>query len=176
MRKRYNYFSVLPLRSGHCNGTPLQLTSESNRLASSTILSTCSADVRHQLRITADRGQRLNISLWSFNSEHRQSYATVRDDVTGNVAEAVPLASQNHVMTTVANTATLDIRPIQTDHSYIIDIAVLGCKEIVSPEGAWMTRDDDVIEIGCHTGSKTWSLRCVDNQWAGVLGQCGVGN
>ena len=38
-----------------------------------------------------------------------------------------------------------------------------------------MTRDGDVIEIGCHTGSKTWSLRCESNEWIGVLGQCGVG-
>ena len=143
-------------------------------LLTSASLAACGAT--SDITLLAGDGQTMNISLWSFNAENRQSYATVRDDVTGNVAEAVPLASQNHVMTTVANTATLDIKPIQTDHSYIIDIAVLGCKEIVSPEGAWMTRDDDVIEIGCHTGSKTWSLRCVDNQWAGVLGQCGVGN
>ena len=36
-----------------------------------------------------------------------------------------------------------------------------------------MTRDGDVIEIGCHSGSKTWTLRCDDNRWIGVLGYCG---
>ena len=36
-----------------------------------------------------------------------------------------------------------------------------------------MTRDGDVIEIGCHSGSKTWTLRCDDNKWIGVLGYCG---
>ena len=41
------------------------------------------------------------------------------------------------------------------------------------PEGAWMTRDGDVMEIGCHSGSKTWSLTCIDNQWTGAVGQCG---
>ena len=41
------------------------------------------------------------------------------------------------------------------------------------PEGAWMTRDGDVIEIGCHSGYKTWTLRCDDNKWIGVLGYCG---
>ena len=41
------------------------------------------------------------------------------------------------------------------------------------PEGAWMTRDGDVIEIGCHTGSKTWTLTCDANKWIGVLGYCG---
>ena len=138
-------------------------------------MSTCSA-ARHQLRISADRGQRLNISLWSFNLANRHSYATVRDDVTGNVAEAVPVSRRNHVMTTAANTATLELNSIQADQNFIIDVKVLGCKEMTPPEGAWMTRDGDAIEIGCHTGSKTWSLRCVDNRWEGVLGQCGVGN
>ena len=36
-----------------------------------------------------------------------------------------------------------------------------------------MTRDGDVIEIGCLSGSKTWTLRCDDNKWIGVLGYCG---
>ena len=58
---------------------------------------------------------------------------------------------------------------------YMYDyITVLGCKEMTPPKGAWMTRDGDVIEVGCHTGSKTWSLRCESNEWIGVLGQCGT--
>ena len=44
---------------------------------------------------------------------------------------------------------------------------------MVPPEGAWMTRDGDIIEIGCHTGSKTWSLRCDSNDWVGSVGLCG---
>ena len=36
-----------------------------------------------------------------------------------------------------------------------------------------MTRDDDVMEIGGHSGSKTWSLKCVESQWIGAVGQCG---
>ena len=36
-----------------------------------------------------------------------------------------------------------------------------------------MTRDGDVIEIGCHSGSKTWTLTCEKNKWIGVMGYCG---
>ena len=36
-----------------------------------------------------------------------------------------------------------------------------------------MTRDGDVIEIGCHSGSKTWTLTCENNKWIGVIGYCG---
>ena len=131
--------------------------------------------MRHQLHLSADRGQRLNISLWSFSPQPRRVYATLTDDVTGNMAELTADGRKSHVMTTVANTATLSLNPIQDDHRFMVDIAVLGCKEMTPPEGAWMTRDGDVIEIGCHTGSKTWSLRCDSNEWIGVLGQCGVG-
>ena len=52
-------------------------------------------------------------------------------------------------------------------------ISVFGCGDMTPPDGAWMTRDGDVIEIGCHSGSKTWTLECIDNLWKGVLGQCG---
>ena len=38
-----------------------------------------------------------------------------------------------------------------------------------------MTRNGDVIEIGCHSGSKTWTLRCVDQSWVGAVGYCGSG-
>ena len=43
------------------------------------------------------------------------------------------------------------------------------------PDGAWMTRDGDVITVGCHSGSKTWELQCVEGNWLGVYGQCGKG-
>ena len=41
------------------------------------------------------------------------------------------------------------------------------------PQGAWMTRDGDLMEIGCHDGAKVWTLSCQDNQWVGAIGQCG---
>ena len=41
------------------------------------------------------------------------------------------------------------------------------------PEGAWMTRDGDTMEIGCHSGAKTWTMTCEDNRWSGSIGQCG---
>ena len=53
-------------------------------------------------------------------------------------------------------------------------VTVDGCGDMSPPEGAWMTRDGDVIEIGCHSGSKTWTLRCDANKWIGVLGYCGL--
>ena len=39
-----------------------------------------------------------------------------------------------------------------------------------------MTRDGDVIEIGCHSGLKTWTLTCDASKWIGVIGYCGSTN
>ena len=52
-------------------------------------------------------------------------------------------------------------------------IVVHGCVDMRPPDGAWMTRDGDVIDIGCHSGSKTWRLECEENQWVGSVGFCG---
>ena len=51
----------------------------------------------------------------------------------------------------------------------------LGCSEMTPPDGAWMTRDGDVIEIGCHSGLKTWRLECNGSEWVGTIGLCGSG-
>ena len=51
--------------------------------------------------------------------------------------------------------------------------AVSGCKNVAPPAGAWMTRSGDVIEVGCHSGSKMWSLQCLGGQWIGAVGVCG---
>ena len=54
-----------------------------------------------------------------------------------------------------------------------ITFAVSGCKNVAPPAGAWMTRSGDVIEVGCHSGSKSWSLQCVGGHWIGAVGVCG---
>ena len=52
---------------------------------------------------------------------------------------------------------------------------MIGCSDISPPSGAWMTRDGDITELGCHSGKLTWTLECVDNQWVGAVGNCGEG-
>ena len=51
---------------------------------------------------------------------------------------------------------------------------VSGCPDVPPPDGAWMTRDGDVMELGCHSGAKTWILKCEESQWVGAIGQCGI--
>ena len=53
--------------------------------------------------------------------------------------------------------------------------SVLGCADMRPPDGAWMIRKGDVMEIGCHSGKHTWSLNCEDDKWVGAVGYCGSG-
>ena len=52
---------------------------------------------------------------------------------------------------------------------------VVGCADISPPPGAWMTRDGDITELGCHSGKLAWTLECVGNHWVGAVGNCGEG-
>ena len=39
-----------------------------------------------------------------------------------------------------------------------------------------MTRNGNEMEIGCHVGAKSWTMKCENNQWTGAIGQCGERN
>ena len=54
-------------------------------------------------------------------------------------------------------------------------IAVVGCADMIPPEGAWAQRDGDVTTVGCHDGNHTWTLRCEDSVWKGDVGSCDTG-
>ena len=51
-----------------------------------------------------------------------------------------------------------------------------GCGEVEAPPGGWITRSGDVMEVGCHSGSRTWQLMCVGSRWVGPVGVCGYSN
>jgi len=55
---------------------------------------------------------------------------------------------------------------------WLADVAV-GCLDVRAPSDAWMRRvDSDKVEIGCYMSRQIWVLRCVDNQFVGVIGNC----
>ena len=51
-------------------------------------------------------------------------------------------------------------------------LAVLGCAELIAPEGAWHKRHGDTTIIACTKQNKTWHLRCDGEKWQGVVGSC----
>ena len=54
----------------------------------------------------------------------------------------------------------------------VADIAV-GCLDVRPPDDSWMRRiGPDKVEIGCFMSRQVWVLRCVDNQFVGVIGNC----
>ncbi|KAK2149263.1 hypothetical protein LSH36_458g02027 [Paralvinella palmiformis] len=50
----------------------------------------------------------------------------------------------------------------------------VGCADLNPPAHAWYRREGDRAIIGCHSSrqEKTWHLRCKDNSWLGVVGNC----
>jgi len=44
-----------------------------------------------------------------------------------------------------------------------------GCADVTPPRHTWMRRTGDVVEVGCPTSRKRWTLTCVDGQWDGEV-------
>ena len=51
-----------------------------------------------------------------------------------------------------------------------------GCPDVVAPPGAWVRRQDNEVLIGCKQDDKTWTLKCENHRWIGVVGNCTVQN
>jgi len=54
-------------------------------------------------------------------------------------------------------------------HTYF---AAIGCSNMVPPEDTWLRRNGNEATLGCYTSQQTWHLRCRENQWIGVIGNC----
>ena len=49
---------------------------------------------------------------------------------------------------------------------------MFGCADLKVPLNGWYKREGDVATVGCETQDLRWSLKCEDNQWTGVVGNC----
>ena len=54
--------------------------------------------------------------------------------------------------------------------SYIL---VAGCEEY-SISGAQVDIFEDIASVTCASSGVTWKMRCVDSQWTGEEGYCGI--
>ena len=52
--------------------------------------------------------------------------------------------------------------------------SALGCATLDAPSNAWVSRDpgSDDLMVGCNRAKQTWHLKCVDQRWVGVIGNC----
>ena len=56
-----------------------------------------------------------------------------------------------------------------------VDVSVVGCADIVAPEGAWVERTEESATVRCNETGETWYLVCKDVQWLGALSNCTKG-
>jgi len=50
-------------------------------------------------------------------------------------------------------------------------VTAAGCADVTPPRHTWMRRTGDVVEVGCPTTGKRWTLTCVGGQWDGKMGK-----
>ena len=54
----------------------------------------------------------------------------------------------------------------------ISSISAIGCLNLVPPEDTWLSRKDREAIVGCYSSRQTWTLRCIESKWIGVIGNC----
>ena len=166
-------FSVLQVSSEQCASKDILLVKEQSLLAMTSLRTSCRNMRRFQISVTS--GQRMNVSVWNFAAQQEMNYGRMRDLLSSNILDIKVSQRYQQILTSVGNHIQVELSGGggRDQQDFLIDITVIGCGDMTPPEGAWMTRDGDVIEIGCHSGSKSWTLTCEGNNWIGVLGYCG---
>ena len=97
-------------------------------IASSVIRDACPS--ARTLKLSADPGQRLNISLTRFNRHPDQSYGTLKDTISGNMADMTSRDRTQQLMMTVANKAQLQLTALTSDTNFLLDVQ--GIDNVVS--------------------------------------------
>ena len=112
----------------NCEDLDLRLTSQRHVIASSVIRDACPS--ARTLKLSADPGQRLNISLTRFNRRPDQSYGTLKDTISGNMADMTSRERTQQLMMTVANEAQLQLTALTSDTNFLLDVQ--GIDNVVS--------------------------------------------
>jgi len=57
-----------------------------------------------------------------------------------------------------------------TVNRFLCDAATAaGCADVTPPRHTWMRRTGDVVEVGCPTTDKRWTLTCTGGRWNGEM-------
>ena len=115
----------------------------------------------------------MNISVYDFSSSEQRServLGKIVDTVTSQQVEIKADQRYQQLMTSSSNEVHVTL--YSDDVGLALEVSLLGCSSMTPPAGAWMTRDGDVMEVGCHSGSRSWTLRCENNHWVGAVGVC----
>jgi len=51
-------------------------------------------------------------------------------------------------------------------------VTAVGCSNLIPPEDTWLRRNNNEAIVGCYSSQQTWELKCVENKWTGVIGNC----
>ena len=112
--------SVQPISDTSCDNLDIRLISQRHVIASSVIRDACPS--ARTLKLSADPGQRLNISLTRFNRRPDQSYGTLKDTISGNMVDMTSRDRTQQLMMTVANEAQLQLTALTSDTNFLVNV------------------------------------------------------
>ena len=112
--------TVQQISQSACADLELHLTTKKHVIASSVIRDACPS--ARTLKLSADPGQRLNISLTRFNRRPDQFYGTLKDTISGNMADMTSRERTQQLMMTVANEAQLQLTALTSDANFLLNI------------------------------------------------------
>ena len=56
-----------------------------------------------------------------------------------------------------------------------VNLIATGCSDLIPPADAWLKRTENEATIGCYSTRLRWQLKCVGQNWIGVIGNCSYG-
>ena len=74
--------------------------------------------------------------------------------------------------TSISNSVEIALPHRQHEKSFLIYFVVKGCPEPELSSAYWFKRKYDEVLVGCKSGSDTWTMKCLANQWTGNIGNC----
>ena len=104
-----------------CQNPSIEVSSSQKEvIASKKLREACPA--LSKLTLTVDQGQRINISFWNFNSGERRPITSIRDVISGNMAELRIDVRHEHVMMSVGNKVEVNLNSMTSDTVFLLEI------------------------------------------------------
>ncbi|ELU03343.1 hypothetical protein CAPTEDRAFT_212827, partial [Capitella teleta] len=54
----------------------------------------------------------------------------------------------------------------------LIGFQATGCDDMAAPTHAWVSREGDMVTIGCYHSEYEWKMSCIGSKWIGPQSNC----
>ncbi|ELU10390.1 hypothetical protein CAPTEDRAFT_219724 [Capitella teleta] len=185
----YECISVVSRTQNKCNSTILLNASVPHvNVAHHVAMQGGPGSASCPIGVRASTGQRLNVSVYSFQQGLNVDlqtggktmcpfYAVVVDGTRVNSTQLCDQRHRHeHVMTSEGSHVMFYFyaakHSTQRSPGFVVRIEASGCPDVMPPKGAWVERSADRAVVRCNHSQETWYLTCRDNVWVGTITNC----